>query len=349
MKIFELNKIPHRRKNILTGEWVLVSPHRALRPWRGDITKPDTEIRHEYEPDCYLCPGNKRANGEYNPDYKSTYVFTNDYPSLLESVQKKKLNIEDLLLAESEGGICRVVNFSPRHNLTLAEMEEEDIVNVIKVLRDEYKSLGAKPGINHVQIFENKGLLMGNSNPHPHCQIWSQKSIPGETAKELKQLKKYFNTHDTTILSDYLKLELKLKERIVYKNNSFVVLVPFWAVWPFETIIISRRKISNLLQFTESEVKFFANALKAITAKYDNLFQTSFPYSSGIHQAPTDGKKHKEWHFHMHFYPPLLRSASIKKFMVGYEMLAEPQRDITPETSAKTLRELPIEQIKKRL
>jgi len=345
MKQFELNNQPHRRKNILTGEWVLVSPHRTKRPWKGDVTKPNTEIKRKYEPDCYLCPGNKRANGEYNPDYKSTYVFTNDYPSLLKSVQNKKLNQKDLLIAEGESGICRVVNFSPRHDLTLAEMEEKDIAEVIKVLREEYKTLGSKLGINHVQIFENKGLLMGNSNPHPHCQIWSQRSIPGEAAKELKQFKKYFNTHGTTILSDYLKLELKLKERIVYKNNSFVVLVPFWAVWPYESIIISYRKISNLLQFNKNEIKDFANALKILTVKYDNLFKTSFPYSSGIHQAPTDGKKHNEWHFHMHFYPPLLRSASIKKFMVGYEMLAEPQRDITPETGAKILRELPGKKI----
>ena len=345
MQKLDLNNIPHRRKNILTGEWVLVSPHRTKRPWRGDETKPNTEKRRRYEPECYLCPGNKRANGGYNPNYKSTFVFTNDYPSLFESAENKRLNQKDLLIAKSEGGICRVVNFSPRHDLTLADIEENDIVNVINVLREEYKSLGSKPGINHVQIFENKGLLMGNSNPHPHCQIWSQKSIPGEAAKELKQFKKYFLTHNTTILNDYLKLELKLKERIVYKNNSFVVLVPFWAVWPFESIIISRRKISNLLQFNKNEVKDFANSLKILTVKYDNLFKTSFPYSSGIHQAPTDRKKHKEWHFHMHFYPPLLRSASIKKFMVGYEMLAEPQRDITPETSAKILRKLPGKKI----
>ncbi len=341
MQKFELNNQPHRRKNILTGEWVLVSPHRALRPWKGDISRTSSEKRREYEPDCYLCPGNKRANGEYNPDYKSTYVFTNDYPSLLEFEQNKKMNKKNLLIAKSESGICKVVNFSPRHDLTLAEMEEKNIEKVITVLKDEYKTIGAIPGINYVQIFENKGLLMGNSNPHPHCQIWSQKSIPGEAAKELKQFKKYFQTYNTTILNDYLKLELKLKERIVYKNDSFVVLVPFWAVWPYESIIISSRKISNLLQFNKNEIKDFANALKILTVKYDNLFRTSFPYSSGIHQSPTDGKKHKEWHFHMHFYPPLLRSASIRKFMVGYEMLAEPQRDVTPEYSAKILRELP--------
>ncbi len=336
----QLNSFPHRRKNILTGEWILVSPHRTKRPWQGEVYSDKQEKRPKYDPGCYLCPGNKRANGEVNPDYKSTFVFTNDFPALLEDVKKKEVRLKDLLIAKSEKGICCVVNFSPRHDLTLADMKENDIEKVIEVWKSEYENLGSISGINNVQIFENKGAMMGNSNPHPHCQIWAQSSIPMEISKETKNFKKYFAQYKRSVLSDYLKLEINLGERIVYTNSSFVVVVPFWAVWPFETMIIPKRKIVNVLQLTSKEKKDFAIALKATTSKYDNMFQTSFPYSSGIHQAPTDGKEHEEWHMHMHFYPPLLRSASIKKFMVGYEMLAEPQRDLTPEQCAKILRDL---------
>lgn len=337
----DLNGYPHRRKNIITGEWILVSPHRTKRPWQGEVTKPDLDRRPVYDPSCYLCPGNKRANGEINPDYKNTFVFTNDFSSLLPGTDSHKINISDLLVAKSESGICRVVNFSPRHDLTLAEMSEPEIEKVIDIFCQEFKSLGSNKNINYVQIFENKGAMMGNSNPHPHAQIWSQKSIPSTPLKELKQFRKYYIKHGKSLLADYLKLELKLNERIVHNNNSFAAVVPFWATWPYETLIISKRKIANILQLNKEEKQDFANVLKVVTAKYDNLFQTSFPYSSGMHQAPTDGKDYKEWHFHMHFFPPLLRSASIKKFMVGYEMLAEPQRDITPEASAKILKELP--------
>ncbi len=318
----------------------MVSPHRTNRPWQGEVSKPDKTVRPEYEPGCYLCPGNRRANGEFNPRYKNTFVFTNDFSALIETSDNNKLNSKDLLIAESEKGICRVVNFSPRHDLTLAEMDEKGIQRVIETWKNEYNELGSKPFINHVQIFENKGSIMGNSNPHPHGQIWAQESIPMEVKKELRQFKKYFKENKRSILQDYLKLELKLDERIVCLNDSFVVLVPFWAVWPYETLIISKRKIASLLQMNEKEIRDFANAIKSVTTRYDNLFKTSFPYSAGIHQAPTDGKDYKEWHFHMHFYPPLLRSANVKKFMVGYEMLAEPQRDITPEFSAETLKRL---------
>jgi len=335
------NTYPHRRKNILTGEWVLVSPQRTKRPWQGEVSPTEEIIRPKYDPNCYLCPGNKRANGEINPDYKNSFAFTNDFSSLLEKIPSDADNMNDLLVTRNEIGICRVVNFSPRHDLTLAEMKEVEIQKVIETWESEFKTLSEHPKINHVQIFENKGAIMGNSNPHPHCQIWAQESIPTEPAKELKQFTQYFRKNKRSLLSDYLKLELKLKERIVYENSLFVVLVPFWATWPYETMIISKKKYANLLAFKSEEIKSFANAIKVITVKYDNLFQTSFPYSSGIHQAPTDGKTHKEWHFHMHFFPPLLRSASVKKYMVGYEMLAEPQRDITPEISAKVLRGLP--------
>jgi UDPglucose--hexose-1-phosphate uridylyltransferase len=340
MQKFDTTKHPHRRKNILTGEWVLVSPHRTQRPWQGEVAPLSTETRLHYDPACYLCPGNKRANGDINPQYDSTFVFTNDFSSLLIDNPLGKNATHKLLQSKSEKGICRVVNFSPCHDLTLAEMSENDIEKVITVWQQEFKSLGSHPNINHVQIFENKGLMMGNSNLHPHCQIWAQESIPMEPAKELKNFKKYFVKTGKSLLADYLKLELKLRERIVYENNSFAVIVPFWAIWPYETMIISKRKIGTILKFKENEKKDFANALSIVTIKYDNLFKTSFPYSSGLHQSPTDGNEHKEFHFHMHFFPPLLRSTSIKKFMVGYEMMAEPQRDITPEYSAKVLRDL---------
>lgn len=333
-------QLPHRRKNILTGEWVLVSPQRTNRPWQGETTIPPSDTRPVYDPHCYLCPGNRRANGDVNPKYDSTFAFTNDFSSLLSENSPFSENIEGLLQTSSERGICRVINFSPRHDLTLAEMTEPDIDNVIAVWQNEFDSLGKEKFIRYVQIFENKGSMMGNSNPHPHCQIWAQEHIPMEPAKEQKECKRYFKDHGRTILQDYVKLEIKLEQRIVYRNEAFVVLVPFWAVWPFETMIVPLQKRKTILELTSKERKLFANAIKVLTVKYDNLFKTSFPYSSGIHQAPTDGSDHSEWQFHMHFYPPLLRSAQIKKFMVGYEMLAEPQRDITPETSAEMLRKI---------
>ncbi len=337
MSNLEINSFPHRRKNILTGEWILVSPHRTQRPWQGEISKADNENRPEYVPDCYLCPGNKRASGEINPKYKSTFVFTNDFSALKSDIPDIKNNNKGLLKSKSEKGICRVLNFSPRHDLTLAEMSVSDIENVISAWQKEYKKLSDESFINYIQIFENKGSIMGNSNPHPHCQIWAQQSIPAGPASELKQFKKYYRKNGKSLLSDYLKLELKLNKRIVYKNKSFTALVPFWAVWPYETLIVSGRKMPDILHFTKKEKHDFAEIIKIITSKYDNLYNISFPYSAGLHQAPTDGRKYDEWHFHMHFYPPLLRSATVKKFMVGYEMLAEPQRDITPEKSAEIL------------
>jgi UDPglucose--hexose-1-phosphate uridylyltransferase len=336
----DFSRTPHRRKNILTGEWILVSPHRTQRPWQGEVTAASTQPRPEYDSVCYLCPGNKRANGETNPPYTGTFVFTNDFPALLPDAPSQTFNDHDLLVSKTETGTCRVVNYSPKHNLTLAEMSAPDIEQVVAIWRDEFTTLGSLPFINNVQIFENKGTLMGNSNPHPHCQIWAQESIPMEIQKETKQFKAYLSKRKRGLLTDYLKLELHLQERIVFENPSFVVLVPYWAVWPYETIIIPKRRIPTILQLKPEEQKDFAGALKSITVKYDNLFKISFPYSAGVHQAPTDGRMHNEWHFHMHFYPPLLRSAQVRKFLVGYEMLAEPQRDITPEISASILKNL---------
>jgi UDPglucose--hexose-1-phosphate uridylyltransferase len=341
MESFSLSAHPHRRLNILTGEWVLVSPHRAERPWQGKVEHLGEDQRKSYDPDCYLCPGNRRANDEKNPEYKSTFVFTNDFSALIPTIPDGESSLQGLLVAESEPGICRVVCFSPRHDLSLAEMELGDIRIVIDVWAREYDELGARPDINHIQVFENKGELMGCSNPHPHGQIWAQRSIPTEPAKEIARMEEHLRTHGSCLLCDYLALEMEEKERIVYASDAFVVMVPFWAVWPFETIIMPRRHVSCISELTDAERDAFAEAIKRLTTRYDNLFRTSFPYSSGLHQSPTDGRAHPEYHMHMHFYPPLLRSASVKKFMVGYEMLANPQRDITPESSAQRLRQLP--------
>ncbi|MEX0686958.1 MAG: UDP-glucose--hexose-1-phosphate uridylyltransferase [Balneolales bacterium] len=336
-----LSDNPHRRYNILTGEWIQVSPHRTQRPWQGQEEENQAEQKKDYDESCYLCPGNKRAHSDNNPDYDSTFVFDNDFSALLPDAKPIHFNKGDLLIAEGEKGICRVVCFSPRHNLTLPEMEVDQIRKVVDLWTREYEELGSRPNINYVQIFENKGAIMGCSNPHPHGQIWAQETIPGEPQKELVQMKKHYEQHGRTLLSDYLKEELKLGERIVVENDDFVVLIPFWAFWPFETLLVSKRPFGRFTDMTDKEKQSLASIIKMITIRYDNLFKVSFPYSAGFHPAPTDGLPHQEWHFHMHFYPPLLRSAKIKKFNVGYEMLGSPQRDISAELCARYLQELP--------
>ncbi|KDN56625.1 UDP-glucose--hexose-1-phosphate uridylyltransferase [Flavobacterium seoulense] len=341
MRKFDINEDPHRRYNPLINEWVLVSPHRSKRPWQGQKEAVNTVALPQYDPECYLCAGNVRANGEVNPAYESSFVFENDFAALKQEPIDFGGNEEgSFFKAQPERGISRVVCFSPRHDLTLPEMDVDGIVNIIHTWQKEYTDLGNVDYINHVQIFENKGSVMGCSNPHPHGQIWAQSSLPTQVEKTQNNLKAYFEKNGTNLLQDYLKEELKVKERVVVENNHFAAIVPFWAIWPFETMIISKRHITKITDFTEDEVAAFADVLKRLTTKYDNLFETSFPYSSGIHQAPTDGEAHQEWQFHMHFYPPLLRSASVKKFMVGYEMMGESQRDITPEKSAEMLRNL---------
>lgn len=332
---------PHRRQNLLTGEWVLVSPHRTDRPWQGrQEDAPRRDERPRYDAGCYLCPGNDRAGSASNPEYSGVFVFDNDFSALLPDAAEAEVEVGGMLRARSEAGVCRVICFSPRHDLTLPEMEPSQIREVVDAWAREYEELGSRPYINHVQIFENRGQLMGSSNPHPHGQIWAQRSIPGEAAKETSRQREHRDRHGRSLLTDYLRLELELRDRIVLENDGFVALVPFWAVWPFETLIISREHRRSLLDLTDVERDQLADVIRQLTIRYDNIFRTSFPYSAGLHQAPTDGEEHPEWHLHMHFYPPLLRSATVKKFMVGYEMLGEPQRDITPETSAARLREL---------
>lgn len=337
--MIDFTEHPHRRFNPLTGEWVLVSPHRAKRPWQGQVEDTKFESRPVYDQDCYLCPGNKRASGPVNEQYTDTYVFTNDFSALLNDTPLNSYK-KGLLQAESEQGICRVICFSPRHDLTIPEMRVEDIRKVVDLWVKEYTSLGDLEHINYVQIFENKGSVMGCSNPHPHGQIWAQSSVPVEVEKEVIQQKKYYEENNRSLLEDYLETELQEKKRIVVENVDFVALVPFWAVWPFETMILPKRKVANISELSVKERTGLADIYKELTIRYDNLFNISFPYSAGIHQSPTDGDEHPEWYMHMHFYPPLLRSASVKKFMVGYEMLANAQRDITPEQSAERLREL---------
>ncbi len=337
---FNITNHPHKRYNILTGEWILISPHRSKRPWQGKVEPVNNEELPAYDAACYLCPGNKRSDGSQNPAYENVYVFTNDFSALLQDTPKGNYDTDDLLKAESESGICRVICFSPNHSLKMPQMSESAIQNVIELWQQEFKQLSTDSSIKYIQIFENKGELMGCSNPHPHGQIWASSSIPQELCKETRQQQFYFEKHGRSLLGDYLQTELQQAERIVLENEYFVALVPFWAVWPYETMIISKKHVRHIGEFTTDENKSLASMLKNLTTKYDNLFNTSFPYSAGIHQTPVNDGGHKEWHWHMHFYPPLLRSSSVKKFMVGYEMLANPQRDITAEAAATTMRNL---------
>jgi UDPglucose--hexose-1-phosphate uridylyltransferase len=336
--MFDWTQDPHRRFNPLTREWVLVSPHRTQRPWQGQMEREAAAAQPDYDPTCYLCPGNSRAGGVRNPAYTSTFVFENDFAALKPGTRPDRFNREGLLIAEAEPGICRVVCFSPRHNLTIANMELADLRLVVDTWADQFVELGALPGINYVQIFENRGAMMGASNPHPHCQIWSSRALPNEIAREQAALVAWREERGSCLLCDYARLEEAAGVRVVEQNGAFLAVVPFWAVWPFEVLVIARRHLASIDLLTSEERDALADILKRTTARYDRLFDVSFPYSMGFHQRPTDGEAHSEHHLHLHFYPPLLRSATVRKFLVGYEMLATPQRDITPESAAQQLR-----------
>jgi len=335
-----LEEYQHRRLNVLTGEWVLVSPHRAQRPWQGQVEPTPTPPPASYDPGCYLCPGNERAGGARNPRYGSTFVFENDFAALRPDTPETRLEEDGLLVAASERGVCRVVCFSPDHGLTLSRMDLAAIGEVVDTWTAQFVELGGHPDIRSVQIFENRGEMMGCSNPHPHCQIWASESVPNELLKEVRSQSAYAAERGGCLLCDCLALERRLAARLVCANEHFAALVPFWAVWPFETLIISTRHRSGLDELSAHERLGLADILKRLTTRYDNLFEAPFPYSMGFHQRPTDGREHPCFHFHAHFYPPLLRSATVRKFMVGFELLATPQRDLTPESAAARLRGL---------
>ena len=341
MLLINLKEQSHKRYNPLTGEWVLVSPHRTQRPWQGQMETRTAPVGVRYDPDCYLCPGNTRAGGVHNPPYSSTFVFDNDYAALRPDVDNGSLNNQELLVARSEKGICRVACFSPDHSLTVSRMSLPDLQQVVAMWIDQYKQLGENSFINSVQIFENRGEMMGASNPHPHCQVWANESLPNEMLKEQSKQEVYHEQRNTCLLCDYLRLELNAAERVVCQNDGFAAVVPFWAIWPFETLLISRMHVASIDELMQEHRTHLVDILKRITTRYDNLFQVPFPYTMGFHQQPTDGKRHPEWHLHAHYYPPLLRSATVRKFMVGYEMLGSPQRDITAESAAEQLRSLP--------
>jgi UDPglucose--hexose-1-phosphate uridylyltransferase len=328
----------HRRYNPLTGEWVLVSPHRTVRPWQGQTETRNDAPAAGYDATCYLCPGNARAGGVLNPDYESIFVFDNDFSALLPNAPSGEYSEGGLLLARSESGRCRVVCYSPLHNLTLGNLPLAGIRRVIDTWADEYAQFCADPQVNAVTIFENRGAIMGASNPHPHGQIWGNETIPDEMQKETLALRRYQSEQGSCLLCDYAALEADLAERVVASNEHFIAVVPFWATWPFEVLMLPRRHATSLAQVEPAARDGFAQLLKSLTRQFDALFDVSFPYTMGLHQQPCDGLEHSESHLHVHFYPPLLRSATVRKFMVGYEMLAGPQRDITPEAAAGQLR-----------
>ena len=336
-----LKESPHRRWNPLRREWVIVSPHRTRRPWQGQTEATASALALRYDPECYLCPGNMRAGGHRTPAYTETYVFENDFAALKPDVAPAEIDLHQagLIRASSERGLCRVLCFDPRHDLTLATMDAAVIRRVVDVWAEQEIELGSRSDIRYVQIFENRGAMVGASNPHPHGQIWATEHIPGEPATELIAQTEYFAAHHRPLLLDYLELEVNQQNRIVAENESWVALVPFWAVWPFETMLLPRQHVRSIGELDPSSRNDLAAILKRVTAGYNHVFNAPFPYSMGFHGAPCDGTDHPEWQLHAHFYPPLLRSATIRKFMVGFELLGSPQRDIAPESAAETLRD----------
>jgi UDPglucose--hexose-1-phosphate uridylyltransferase len=332
-------QFPHRRWNPLRQAWVMVSPHRTQRPWQGEVAQKTVPSAMTYDPVCYLCPGNTRAGGATNPNYDSIFTFVNDYAALLPEIpEAPEAPTSPLLVAEAARGLCKVLCFHPDHSLTLARMTQPEIRRVVDAWTREYGELGKIDWIDYVQIFENRGAMMGASNPHPHCQIWSTGFVPDEPDAETKAQREYFAQNGRCLLCDYVAAERASGERLIFENEHFAAYVPWWAVWPFEVLLVSSRHAGAMPELTVDERDALADALRRLTTRYDNLFETNFPYTMGFHQSPTNGKASPEWHFHAHFYPPLLRSAAVRKFMVGFEMLGMPQRDITPEQAAESLR-----------
>ena len=337
----------HRRRNPLTGDWILVSPNRLERPWQGAEEEPTAIDQASYDPNCYLCPGNVRNSGEVNATYDDVFVFDNDYPALVdfrtqqESTSASAGQPDDPLFAwHPESGVCRVVCFSPHHSQTLSDLTDLQLGQLIEVWCEQSEELGERFPYGSVQVFENKGAQMGCSNPHPHNQIWAQAELSTVLRKEIECQATYRSEHDKPMLEDYMRAELRHEDRLVCENTSFVVVVPFWAVWPFETLLLPKRHISRLPQLTPQERQDFGEVLGQLSRRYDRLFNVSFPYSAGVHQAPASGDFDDVFTLHMHFYPPLLRSATVRKFLVGFEMLAEAQRDMSPEAAAAVLRGL---------
>jgi UDPglucose--hexose-1-phosphate uridylyltransferase len=332
----------HQRFNPLTGQWVLVSPHRMLRPWSGQQEAPQKCDQRDFDPTNPLCPGVVRSNGEQNPDYESTFVFTNDFPALLEDVPLPPASDDPLFQTRGARGTCKVMCFHPKSNKTVPTLALADIETVIRAWIAEFTRLSQQ--YTWVQIFENKGAAMGCSNPHPHCQIWSCSFLPSEPATKDRQLRAYYANHGRPLLLDYVQRELEKRERIVVDNEDFVVVVPFWATWPFETLLLARDgRVKRINDLNQRQIGNLARVMKELTTRYDNLFSCSFPYSMGFHGAPTGemaGDDAEHWSFHGIYYPPLLRSASVRKFMVGFELLCQSQRDLTPEQAAERLRNL---------
>ena len=329
---------PHRRYNPLTGEWVLVSPHRTKRPWQGQVEKLPSDNRPPYDPQCYLCPGNNRAGAASNPPYEQTFVFVNDFSALLPDTPDEKPPADPVFRVEPARGQCRVICFSPRHDLTLAQMQPAEIRLVVDVWAQQILDLGGSHA--WVQLFENKGAAMGCSNPHPHGQVWAGNFLPNAPAAEDRQQQLFLQQHGSPLLLQVVRQEAALGRRLVVENEHWLAVVPFWAVWPFETLLLPRRHVLRLPDLSDPERDALAAILQQLLIRYDNLFETSFPYSMGWHGAPTTAGDFSHWQLHAHFFPPLLRSATVRKFMVGYEMLAEAQRDLTPEQAAERLRRL---------